>query len=155
VVDRQRARFVIRPRRIALVVAVLGADRRRRGGHADGHHTVGRSAATRRNVYVEDSFGNRVQKVPVGGGSPTTFRSGQLNGVAFDSAGDMFFGQIVAVPEGFGIQTLVAEELRKPVAIATHAVGDLFIGTEKDLDEIPAPDRARATTTTARGDVRP
>jgi sugar lactone lactonase YvrE len=138
--DRQGVRVVIRPRRIALALAVVIASAGLQAGLTGAAVAATPTATTisvdpplpAENVYVEDSGNDRVQKVPVGGGSPTTFRSGQLNQVAFDSAGDMFIAEcannqvsVIAAdgePEG-----TVGEELLCPHGVAVDAAGDVFI----------------------------
>jgi sugar lactone lactonase YvrE len=84
------------------------------------------------NLYVQDAGNNRVQKIPAGGGPPTTFLSGQAPELAFDSAGDMFIPecgnhQVTVVPADGSPPGTLGEELSCPEGVAVDAAGDVFI----------------------------
>jgi sugar lactone lactonase YvrE len=128
------------PSRIALVVAFLVAAAGLQAGLTGAAVAATPTATTlsvdpplpAENLYVEDEFGSRVLKFPVGGGSPTTFRSGQLDRVAFDSAGDMFIAecendQVSVIAANGEPEGTVGEELLCPDGVAVDAAGDVFI----------------------------
>ena len=69
------------------------------------------------DVFIADTFNNRVVEVLAGGGAQTTVVSGLYSptGVAVDQAGDIFIAetykeQVVEIPAGGGAQTTLASD---------------------------------------------
>ncbi len=109
------------------------------------------------DVFIADSWNNRVVEAPAGGGAaitiaPTVNGVG-LNapfGVAVDSAGDLFTtdagnNRVVEVPGGGGAPIAIdpevnGESLSNPQGLAVDAAGDLFVVDTNNnrVVEIPA-----------------
>ena len=86
------------------------------------------------DVFIADTYNNRVVEVPAGGGAQTTVASGLSRpcGVAVDGAGNVFIAdyhnnRVVEVPAGGGAQTTVGSGLNHPYGVAVDGAGDVFI----------------------------
>jgi hypothetical protein len=80
------------------------------------------------NLYIADTYANRVLRVPAGGGPPTTVAIGLHNpfGVAVDRAGnlciaDTYANRVIRMPAGGGPPTPVAGDHTPPGGIAVAA----------------------------------
>jgi sugar lactone lactonase YvrE len=109
------------------------------------------------NLFISDSFNNRVVEVPAGGGPAIPFGP-TLNGLvlngpletAVDGAGDLFIAdannkRVVEVPPGGGVATAIAPTVNgigvnKIGGVAVDGIGDLFIADSLNnrVVEVPA-----------------
>ena len=106
------------------------------------------------DVFIADTFNNRVVEVPAGGGPQTTVGTGLSlpTGVAVDGAGDVFiadFGnnRVVEVTAGGGAQTTVGTGLSFPRGLTVDGAGDVFIADTYNnrVVEVPAGGGAQTT----------
>jgi large repetitive protein len=86
------------------------------------------------DVYVSDTYNNRVVEVPANGGAQLTLGSGLAEpfGLALDGAGDVFIAdtgnsRVVEVPAGGGAQVTLGSGLSQPHGVAVDGAGNLFI----------------------------
>ena len=110
------------------------------------------------DVFIADTYNNRVVEVPAGGGAQTTVGA-SLNfpqGVAVDGAGDVFIAdtynnRVVEVPAGGGAQTTVGTGLSHPQGVAVDGAGDVFIGDYDNNRVVEVPAGGGAQTTVDSG----
>src|SRR5450631_1818474 len=92
------------------------------------------SSAQAQNLFVTTYSGNIIEITP--GGAQSTFASGLINpqGLAFDSAGNLFVasfvngGNILEFTPG-GTQSTFASGLPGPIALAFNSAGNLLVTT--------------------------
>jgi sugar lactone lactonase YvrE len=108
------------------------------------------------NVFIADTFNNRVVKVPANGGDQITLDS-RLNlpaDVAVDGAGNVFIAdtynnRVVKVPPGCtsaDCQTTVGSELNQPYGVAVDGAGNVFIADYNNNRVVKvSPDGAQTT----------
>ena len=115
------------------------------------------------DVFIADTYNNRVVEVPAGGGPQITVGSGLSYpiGVAVDGAGDVFIAdsgnnRVVEVPAGGGPQTTVGSGLNYPSGVAVDGAGDVFIADTYNsrVVEVPAGGGAQTTVGSAVFPVR-
>ncbi|MFL6351961.1 MAG: choice-of-anchor D domain-containing protein [Bryobacteraceae bacterium] len=108
------------------------------------------------NVFIADTFNNRVVKVPADGGAQITVGS-RLNepiDVAVDGAGNVFIAdtynnRVVKVPPrctSADCQTTVGSELNQPYGVAVDGAGNVFIADYNNNRVVKvSPDGAQTT----------
>ena len=107
------------------------------------------------DVFIADTFNNRVVEVAAGSGAQTTVPASGLSGpagVAVDGAGDVFIAdsqnnRVVEVTAGSGAQTTVPASVINPEGVAVDGAGDIFIADLVDsrVVEVPAGGGAQIT----------
>ncbi len=110
------------------------------------------------DVFIGDTYNNRVVEVPADGGAETTIGSGLStpHGVAVDGAGDVLIAdagnnQVVEVPVGGGAQTTVGSGLSQPLGVAVDGAGDVFIADTYNSRVVEVPAGGGAQTTVGSG----
>jgi sugar lactone lactonase YvrE len=102
------------------------------------------------NVFIADTFSNRVVKVPANGGAQTTVLGSGLNepiDVAVDGAGNVFIAdtynnRVVKLPPGCtsaDCQTTVGSELNQPYGVAVDGAGNVFIADYNNNRVVKVP----------------
>ena len=99
------------------------------------------------DVFIVDTYNDRVVKMPAGGGAQTTVGTDLSNplGVAIDGAGNVFIAdygnqRVVEVPSNGGAQTTVGSGIVGPAGVAVDALGDVLVSdyTNNRVVKIPA-----------------
>ena len=111
------------------------------------------------DIFVADTYNNRVVEMPAGGGPQTTVPASGLNnpfGVAVAQAGDVFIAdfensRVVEIPAGGGPQTTVGSRLSHPYGVMLDGAGDLFIADtfNNRVVEVPAGGGQQTTVATS------
>jgi sugar lactone lactonase YvrE len=132
------------------------------GSGIDGPRGVAVDAAG--DLFLADTYNNRVVKVPAGGGAATAIDP-TVNGiglflpvdVAVDGAGNLFIasdGGVVVVPAGGGAATNIdpivnGAGVDEPWGVAVDAAGDLFIADTNNNRVVEVPAGGGAATAIA------
>ena len=98
------------------------------------------------NLFIADSFNNRVVKLSPGGTQTTILSNLSIpTQLAVDGAGDVFVAdtnnnRVVEVAAGTGAQTSVGSGLQSPAGVAVDGAGNVFIadGGNNRVVEVPA-----------------
>jgi sugar lactone lactonase YvrE len=115
------------------------------------------------DVFIADSYNNRVVEVPAGGGGTQITVGSGLTGprsVTVDGAGDVFIADlgnspVVKVPAGGGAQTTVGNGLSDPYGVAVDAAGDVFIADTDNSRVVEVPAGGGVQTIVGSGLNRP
>jgi sugar lactone lactonase YvrE len=92
------------------------------------------------DLFIADTFNNRVLELPAGGGAQTTVGTG-LNlpaGIAIDGSGDIYVtevgtGDVILIPgPGLGFQGGPVAELNEPVGVTVDGPGNVYIADSSD-----------------------
>jgi sugar lactone lactonase YvrE len=109
------------------------------------------------NVYIADTFNNRIVKLPAGGGAQTTVGTGLSlpSGIAIDGAGDVIVAQVGAgsltvIPTRVGGPSSIGGGLSAPAGVAVNGLGDIFVadGNNNRIVKLPANGGAQTTVGT-------
>jgi len=114
------------------------------------------------NVYIADTFNNRIVELPAGGGAQVDYVTGISlpSGLAFDGNGDLIAAEVVSAsltsislhPVG---EASIGSGLSAPVGVAVDGAGDIFVADSKNARVVKLPANGGAQTTVGTGLLGP